>query len=46
MLIEMVCLLFSGRKNTTNAPNWSKVNRNGLHCVEESQDLEDSSNMV
>ena len=46
MLIEMVCLFFSGRKKTTNAPNWSKVNKNGLHSLEESQDLEDSSNMV
>ena len=46
VLIEMVCLFFSDRKNTTNAPNWSKVNRNGLHSLEESQDLEDSSNMV
>ena len=46
MLIEMVCLFFSGRKNTTNAPDRSKVNRNGPHSLEESQDLEDSSNMV
>ena len=46
MLIEMVCLFFFRQKKTTNAPNWSKVNRNGRHSLEESQDLEDSSNMV
>ena len=46
MLMEMVCLFFSGRIKTRNEANWSKVNRNGLHSQEESLDLEDHINIV
>ena len=46
MLMEMVCLFFSGRIKTRNEANWSKVNRNGLHSQEESLDLEDNINIV
>ena len=34
---------FSGRKKTTNEASWSEINRNGLHSLEESLDLEDNS---
>ena len=34
---------FSGRKKTTNEAGWSEINRNGLHSLEESLDLEDNS---
>ena len=34
---------FSGRKKTTNEARWSEINRNGLHSLEESLDLEDNS---
>ena len=39
----MVCLIFSGRKKTTNEASWSEINRNGLHSLEESLDLEDTN---
>ena len=38
--------IFSGRKKTTIEANWSEVNRNGLHPLEESLDLEDNSIIV
>ena len=34
---------FSGRKKTTNEASWSEFNRNGLHSLEQSLDLEDNS---
>ena len=34
---------FSGGKTTTNEASWSEINRNGLHSLEESLDLEDNS---
>ena len=34
---------FSGRKTTTNKASWSEINRNGLHSLEQSLDLEDNS---
>ena len=38
-----LCNCFSGRKKTTNEASWSEINRNGLHSLEESLDLEDNS---
>ena len=34
---------FSDRKRTTNEASWSEINRNRLHSLEESLDLEDNS---
>ena len=43
--VDKNCLFncFSGRKKTTNEASWSEINRNGLHFLEESLDLEDNS---
>ena len=38
--------IFSGRKRTTSEANWSEIDGNGLHSLEESLDLEDNSVMV
>ena len=46
VLIKKEVYLFFRQKKTTNEANWSEVNRNGLHSLEESLDLEDNSIIV
>ena len=38
--------IFLGRKKKSNLANWSEVNRDGLHSLEVSLDLEDNSIIV
>ena len=38
--------IFLGRKKKTNLANWSEVNRDGLHSLDVSLDLEDNSIIV
>ena len=39
----MVCLIFFRQKKDKQEASWSDINRNGLHSLEESLDLEDNS---
>ena len=43
VLIKRVCLFFHAEKKTTNETNWSEVNKNRLHSLEVSLDLDDNS---
>ena len=44
VLIKMVYLIFfRQKKDNRNEASWSEINRNGLHSLKESLDLEDNS---